>query len=152
MKKLIDFDYDLWISEEGKYMVRVRRTGKECEVDKGIFRLLRAEEKRLRRERVTGEKDGIPNETIKRPLSLDIIDTDSEGSFWHIDPRNPIEESILDQTVEQFRSRLTTRQLDVFEKCLLGGMALTEYARLEKLNYRAVWEVREAIRRKFVQL
>ena len=149
MKKLNDFEYDLWTTEDGKRMVRVRLTKEECQVDRETFRLLRAEEKRLRRERTPEKREGVAEETVKRPLSLDILDPDAEGAFWHTDPRDLIEESILGQMLAQFRLQLTTRQLDVFEKCLLGGMNLSEYARRERLNYCTVWEVREAIRKKF---
>ena len=149
MKKLNDFEYDLWTTEDGRRMVRVRATREECQVDQETFRLLRAEEKRLRRERTPEKREGVAEETVKRPLSLDILDPDAEGAFWHTDPRDLIEESILSQMLAQFRLQLTARQLDVFEKCLLGGMNLSEYARREGLNYCTVWEVREAIRKKF---
>ena len=151
MKKLIDFEYDLWTTEDGRCMVRVRLTKEECEVDRETFRLLRAEEKRLRRERTPQKGNVISDGTSKHQLSLDIVDSDAEGRNWNTDPRDLIEESILAQTIEQFRLQLTPRQLDVFEKCLLGGMSLSEYAKENKLNYRAVWEVREAVRKKFSQ-
>ena len=48
-KTPIEFDYDLWTTEDGKCMVRVKRTGEQCEVSKETFRILRSEEKRLRR-------------------------------------------------------------------------------------------------------
>lgn len=147
MKKLNDFEYDLWTTEDGKCMVRVRLTKEECQVDRETFRLLRAEEKRLRRERMPEKRDGIADETMKRPLSLDILDPDGEGAFWQTDPRDLFEESILKQMTAQFCLQLTARQLDVFKRCLLGGMSLSEYAKKEKLNYRAVWEVREAIQK-----
>ena len=48
-KTPIAFDYDLWTTENGKYMVRVKRTGEVSEVDRDVMRVLRAEEKRIRR-------------------------------------------------------------------------------------------------------
>ncbi len=149
MKKLNDFEYDLWTTEDGKCMVRVRLTKEKCQVDRETFRLLRAEEKQLRRERTPQKGNGILAGTYKHPLSLDIIDSDAEGRNWDTDPRDLIEEFILTQTIAQFRLQLTPRQLDVFEKCLLEGMSLSEYAKGKKLNDRAVWEVREAVRKKF---
>ena len=98
MKKLNDFEYDLWTTEDGKCMVRVRLTKEECQVDRETFRLLRAEEKRLRRERTPEKRGGIVEEWIKRPLSLDILDPDTEGAFWLTDPKDMIEESILSQS------------------------------------------------------
>ena len=44
-----EFDYDLWTTESGAYMVRVKSTGEICEVDAETMRFLRSEEKRLRR-------------------------------------------------------------------------------------------------------
>ena len=48
-KTPIAFDYDLWTTEDGKCMVRVKRTGEVSEVDRKVLRILRAEEKRIRR-------------------------------------------------------------------------------------------------------
>lgn len=50
MKTPKEFDYDLWIAEDGRYMVRVKATREECAVSQAVFRKLRAEEKKLRRE------------------------------------------------------------------------------------------------------
>lgn len=41
---------------------------------------------------------------------------------------------MVSQLLEQFRQQLTPRQLDILEKCLLGGMSLTEYARTEMIE------------------
>ena len=46
-KTTIAFDYDLWTTEDGKCMVRVKRTGEVSEVDRKVMRILRAEEKRI---------------------------------------------------------------------------------------------------------
>ena len=48
-KTPIEFDYDLWTTEDGKCMVRVKITGEVTEVDRKVMRILRAEEKRIRR-------------------------------------------------------------------------------------------------------
>ena len=49
LKPLHEFGYDLWATEEGKCMVRIKNTGEVTEVDRTIMQALRAEEKRLRR-------------------------------------------------------------------------------------------------------
>ncbi len=152
MKKLIDFEYDLWTTEDGRCMVRVRLTKEECEVDRETFRLLRAEEKRLRRERTPQKGNGISDGTSKHPLSLDIVDRDAEGRNWNTDPRDLIEESILAQMIEQFRLQLTPRQLDVFEKCLLGGMSLRAYAREHGYAFSTVKGIQDEIRKKFKKI
>lgn len=57
MKKLNDFEYDLWTTEDGRCIVQLRLTREKCEVDRKTFRLLWAEEKRLRRKRTPEKKD-----------------------------------------------------------------------------------------------
>ena len=51
-KTPLEFDYDLWTTEDGKCMVRIKETGETCEVSRDIMRLLRSEEKKLRRAQV----------------------------------------------------------------------------------------------------
>lgn len=61
-KTPIEFDYDLWTTEDGKCMVRVKITGEITEVDREVMKALRAEEKRIRRALRSNEgtvKDGI---------------------------------------------------------------------------------------------
>ena len=61
-KTPIEFDYDLWTTEDGKCMVRVKSTGEVTEVDREVMKALRAEEKRIRRALRSNEgtvKDGI---------------------------------------------------------------------------------------------
>ena len=48
-KTPVEFDYDLWTTEDGKCMVRVKATGEVTEVEQKIMKVLRAEEKRIRR-------------------------------------------------------------------------------------------------------
>ncbi len=82
-----EFDYDLWTTKENRCMVRVKATGVECEVSLEIFRLLRAEEKRVRR-----SSQGIPvgkskgeTEIRMAMLSLDFVSIEGgEGmeSAW----------------------------------------------------------------------
>jgi len=147
-----EFDYDLWTTKENRCMVRVKATGEECEVSREIFRLLRAEEERLKKEHKGRNQENFLEGKNCTTLSLDIVPEDeSTDSAWLIDSRDFTEEIVTSQVILLFQQRLTKRQLDVFEKCLLGGMNLQEYARTQRLNYRAVWEVREAIRKKFTK-
>lgn len=44
-KTPVEFDYDLWTTEDGKCMVRVKITGEVTEVDREVMKILRAEEK-----------------------------------------------------------------------------------------------------------
>ena len=75
-KTPIAFDYDLWTTEDGKCMVRVKRTGEVSEVDRKVMRILRAEEKRIRRsygsDNTSEDEDGAEkiSDTV---LSLDCL-------------------------------------------------------------------------------
>ena len=74
MKTPIEFDYDLWTTEEGKCMVRVKLTGEVCEVSRETMRVLRNEEKKLRRSKtgvpIAGCEDEDETATL---LSLDFV-------------------------------------------------------------------------------
>lgn len=157
MKKLIDFEYDLWTTEEGKCMVRVRANKEECEVDRETFRLLRAEEKRLRRERtpVKREEDTngemLPAGEKRHPLSLQTICSgeNEDGEFWLADSEDFVDEIITLQILKAFWSQLTINQQEVLEKCLLGGQSLRSYAREKGCAYSTVKGIQDEIRRKF---
>ena len=52
MKALKEFDYNLWTTEENgvkKYFVGVKATGEVTEVDAEVMKVLRNEEKKMRR-------------------------------------------------------------------------------------------------------
>ena len=73
-KTPIAFDYDLWTTEDGKCMVRVKRTGEVSEVDRKVMRILRAEEKRIRRSYgsdSTSEDEDSAEKSSDSVLSLD---------------------------------------------------------------------------------
>ena len=73
-KTPVEFDYDLWTTEDGKCMVRVKNTGEVTEVDREVMKILRTEEKRLRRsygfDNSSEDEDGVeyPSDAV---LSLD---------------------------------------------------------------------------------
>ena len=125
MKKLNDFEYDLWTTEDGKCMVRVRLTKEECQVDRETFRLLRAEEKRLRRERTPEKKKTASNqpfsmEQTRCPLSLQTL--------CLIDPNN-MEDIITTKLLEEaFLATLTPHQAEVYHYCVAGRMGKSQYA------------------------
>ena len=70
MKALKEFDYNLWTTEENgvkKYFVGVKATGEVTEVDAEVMKVLRNEEKKMRRHI---EEEG----ELGAPLSIDEID------------------------------------------------------------------------------
>ena len=152
MKTPKDFDYDLWTTEDGKNMVRIKATGEVTEVNSKVMRLLRAEEKRHRR-----EMEGVPisgSKTEKTTLlSLDILSLDnfSENEncpSWLVDnASNP--ELIVPLIIlkRELVERLSSVQRDVYQKCICEGLSLREYARQRDIN--AAVEASREYRRNF---
>ena len=66
-KTPVEFDYDLWTTEDGKCMVRIKATGEVTEVERTVMQVLRSEEKRFRRAMSLdqeADRDGISKPTI----------------------------------------------------------------------------------------
>ena len=77
MKALKEFDYNLWTTEENgvkKYFVGVKATGEVTEVDAEVMKVLRNEEKKMRRHI---EEEIYPND---RYSQNNIIGTNNSAS------------------------------------------------------------------------
>lgn len=71
-----DFDYDLW-TQDGMCFMRIKRTGEQCEITQETMRLLRSEEKRLRREKediLIPVKEG--NKPTDRKMKISLLSFD----------------------------------------------------------------------------
>lgn len=82
MQAVKEFDYHLWTTEENgikKYWVKVKETGEVTEVDVNVMRLLRREEKKLRRALEGQEAAGVV-------LSLDCVSDEEVAEYWLTDP------------------------------------------------------------------
>ena len=97
-KTPVAFDYDLWTTEDGKCMVRVKNTGEVSEVNRDVMRVLRAEEKRLRRSYgsdSTSEDEDSAEKSSDSVLSLDAMpEDDVKSSAWLADSRDCMEDLI----------------------------------------------------------
>lgn len=153
-----DFDYDLW-TEDGKYFIRIKRTGEECEINQDTMRLLRNEEKKLRREIEAKEipfscekvKDGdtsIKLITLKL-LSLDYIsgECDTESTFL-ADPTDHEEIIFTEMLEKQFCKILTKSQLSVYTYCMKNGTTYVEYSKYKGISEAAVRDTIKGIRKK----
>ena len=151
-KTPIEFDYDLWTTEDGKCMVRVKRTGEVSEVDREVMKVLRAEEKKLRRSYgadSTSEDEDGEEKSSETVLSLDALpEDDVKSSAWLADPSNNIEMALTEMCIEDFRKTLSSIQGEIFEIVMLGGMGVREYARLKGLNHKTVVEAVASMRKK----
>ena len=152
-KTPIEFDYDLWTTEDGKCMVRVKSTGEVTEVDHEVMKILRVEEKRLRRSYgsdSTSEDEDSAEETSNPVLSLDAMpEDDVKSAAWLADPCDLAEEVTMQLMVKTFYAGLTEKQRGVFEHCMIAGESLSSYARELGVDYTTVQETRNALRKKF---
>lgn len=151
-KTPIEFDYDLWTTEEGKCMVRVKRTGEVTEVDRDVMRILRAEEKRIRRSYGADnnvdqkEENESHSESI---LSLDALpDDEVKSAAWLADPNDFLKEFIVQMQEEAFIEELTEREKDVYSFCIKDGCSQQDYADQSGLSVSRVSKIIAAIRKK----
>ncbi len=155
-KTPIEFDYDLWTTEDGKCMVRVKLTGEVTEVDHEVMKILRREEKQLRRSMqgapIPGCEETGETATI---LSLDFVSYDGGEDMspaWLEDPERIEDRVLADMMERELLATLTPKQIDVYEECLMGGKKLREYAREKGLNVRAVFDAKSSIQKKFQKI
>ena len=77
-KTPVEFDYDLWTTEDGKCMVRVKATGETTEVDREVMKALRNEERSSGAPTIPGEH--LTAKTARKRslsvLSLDAVPED----------------------------------------------------------------------------
>jgi len=146
-KTPIEFDYDLWTTEDGKCMVRVKLTGEVTEVDREVMKLLRAEEKKLRRSYTGGNSDGTEEVEDKNSvLSLDALpDDDVKAAAWLADPRDFTEEVMTAMLEQDFIEILTDAQRDIFTKVLREGMKPYDYAKANGVSASSVTQHIRAI-------
>ncbi len=151
-KTPIEFDYDLWTTEDGKCMVRVKLTGEVTEVDREVMKILRAEEKKLRRSYGPGnttEDENCVEKTSDTVLSLDALpEDDVKSSAWLADPHDFTTDITTTMLEQELIASLTDAQLDLYKKCIVGDKALREYAREEGINFKCAWKRRDLIQKK----
>lgn len=93
-KTPVEFDYDLWTTEDGKCMVRIKSTGEVTEVDREVMKALRAEEKWMRR-KMTGAPVPGAEEATATVLSLDFVSFEGGEDMspaWLEDPHDYAED------------------------------------------------------------
>lgn len=146
MYKNKKFDYDLWTTNDDgvkRYWVRIRATQEVVEVDLKTLRFLRTEEKKIYR----AIEDARNN--AGTVLSYEIFEDEEVSGEWLIDEKD-IEAQVLMQTeIDAVVKTLTPKQFLVYKNCILEGMELREFARINNLSYSTVKDIRDAIRKKF---
>lgn len=151
MKTPIEFDYDLWTTEDGKCMVRVKSTGEVTEVDREVMKVLRVEEKKMRRSLKPEAKSDYDeeNEIADTLLSLDSLpDDDIRTSAWLADNGDVADEVFVKMQEAEFIKQLTEREREAYLFCIQGGGEQHEYAALSGLSVSRVCKIIGAIRKK----
>lgn len=131
-------------------MVRVKHTGEETEVDRSTMRILRAEEKKLRRSKTGVPISGCEDETATL-LSLDYVsiqDAEDLSPSWLEDPHDFIEDAITKMLEEELRSSLTKKQLDIYTSCIIGDMTFKDYAERRGTSPQSIQYAVSLIRKK----
>lgn len=155
MKTPRNFEYDLWTTEEGRYFMRVKETGEVCEINGDTMRLLRREARRISREVQGFPTYGVENGkviVVERwsMLSLDDkTDDKTRSSGWDVSLCDVEGECVCRSQEIRLRESFTPRELDVYKKCLLGGMTRQEYAQRYCVSEGLICQVIQSIRKKF---
>ena len=151
-KTPVEFDYDLWTTEDGKCMVRVKATGETTEVDREVMKMLRNEEKKLRRSYDTSGSSASEDGEETQPstiLSLDAMpEDDVKSSAWLADPNDGIKDAELRMLEAEFMETLTSVQLNIYKACIISGQTPTDYARTHNMRRQSVNDAITLIRKK----
>ena len=152
-KTPVEFDYDLWTTEDGKCMVRVKATGETTEVDREVMKMLRNEEKKLRRSydpsgsSASGDEEETQPSTI---LSLDAVpEDDVKSSGWLADKEDFTDGVLTKLVIQDFRATLNSIHLAIFDQCLLGDKTIRAFAEEYGLRKSTVWDIANALRKNF---
>lgn len=143
-----EFDYDLWTTEKGKCMVRIKATGEVTEVERAVMQVLRAEEKRLRRALSTeqgGKTEEAPSPSV---LSLDVLPEDIADSRWLMDSCDYAEEVSTKLLEYDLRESLTPIQYGIYQACILNGVSYKAYADRMGVSYQSVQNAIRLIQKK----
>ena len=155
-KTPVTFDYDLWTTENGKCMVRVKKTGEVSDVNRDVMRVLRAEEKRIRRSYgsdSTSEVEDSAEKSSDSVLSLDAMpEDDVKSAAWLADSRDCMEELITALKEKELLSLLTEKQRELYLAMTREGLTLREFARRKGIGIRAAFDLKAAVQKKFQKI
>ena len=151
MKTPIEFDYDLWTTEDGKCMVRVKQTGEVCEVSRETMKILRNEEKKLRR-----SMSGVPvigcEEEKTTLLSLDYVSYEGGEDMspaWLADPLDFENDALFHIRLKEFKAVLTPLELSVFECCIVRDLTMRGYEEEFHVDKSKVSRAKKSIQEKY---
>ena len=147
-KTPVEFDYELWTTEEGKCMVRIKATGEITEVERSVMQVLRSEEKRLRRTISPEQGPSREGKTAPTVLSLDMLPEDVADSSWLADTYDYTEEISTKLLERSLRESLTPTQYGIYQACILNGISYKAYADRMDVSYQSVQNAIRLIQKK----
>jgi len=147
-KTPVEFDYDLWTTEEGKCMVRIKATGEITEVERSVMQVLRSEEKRLRRILSSEQDPSKEGKTVLTVLSLNLLPENMADSTWLADTRDYTEEITTKMLERILRESLTPTQYGIYKACILNGISYKAYADQMGVSYQSVQNAIRLIQKK----
>ena len=153
-KTPVEFDYDLWTTEDGKCMVRVKITGEVTEVDREVMKALRAEEKSIRRALRSNEgtaKDGTEHQPRIFSLSA-VSENEMEKSDWLVDPTSDFSNVEARLFVKSAMEMLSPLEKEIFSSCLLEGMPIHQFAERKGMRKSTAWDMANSIRKKLQEI
>ncbi len=143
-----NFEYDLWTTNENgivRNWVRVKFTGEISEVSIEVMRLLRREEKALKRQM---EKAGSEDETTKVALSLELLIEDEMRDTWSSDTTDMVEEIITNELEREFIKTLTDFEKVTYFACIRNGMKVKDFSQKHNVSKQYISKVIKKIREK----
>lgn len=129
------------------------RSFEDTEVDREVMKMLRNEEKKLRRSydpsgsSASGDEEETQPSTI---LSLDAVpEDDVKSSGWLADKEDFTDGVLTKLVIQDFRATLNSIHLAIFDQCLLGDKTIRAFAEEYGLRKSTVWDIANALRKNF---
>ena len=125
-----------------------------AQINTKVMRILRAEEKRLRRSKQGVPISGTEGKTAEERASvLSLSYVSYEGCedlepYWLIDSSSMEESVMFWMSEKEFRATLTPRQLDIYLNCIIGGQSKIDYAAANNMQRQSVYNAETLIMKK----
>ena len=125
-----------------------------AQINTKVMRILRAEEKRLRRSKQGVPISGTEGKTAEERASvLSLSYVSYEGGedlepYWLIDSSSMEESVMFWMSEKEFRATLTPRQLDIYLNCIIGGQSKIDYAAANNMQRQSVYNAETLIMKK----
>ena len=125
-----------------------------AQINTKVMRILRAEEKRLRRSKQGVPISGTEGKTAEERASvLSLSYVSYEGCedlepYWLIDSSSMEESVMFWMSEKEFRATLTPKQLDIYLNCIIGGQSKIDYAAANNMQRQSVYNAATLIMKK----